>query len=433
MRSAKKHSIRALGVAAIAAAAVALAACSGTPSGGGTGGGSGPVTLTLAMLSSNKPGMDQVVEDFHKANPDITVKVNYYESGDAYASAVPPQFAAGNGSDMVQLIGGSASPYSVGAFAKAGYLADLSNAPWVSSMYEPTKELFEVDGKVLAKDFGVSPLAIMSYNKDFFSQNNLTVPNTFDGLLQLCKQISGLGVTPIAWAGASQPVNANNLATIAGNTVFAQDPDWLQQRTDGKTTFADSGWRTALNELQSMIDGGCFSPGAGGTALNDMLTSYGSGQSAMMFTYGGLNGRVLAQAPELSIGMFPFPAPNPSDTRITVQSAGGIAVWNGSKNKDAANTFLSYLSKDDVAAAFAQSNQLISTPQATSGNLPEVYSELKTFFTTPGMIIPDVTARWPSTQMNTQIGASVQGLFTGQKTVDQVLGDMDSFFNDATK
>ena len=37
-------------------------------------------------------------------------------------------------------------------------------------------------------------------------------------------------------------------------------------------------------------------------------------------------------------------------------------------------------------------------------------------------------AMWPNTQMNTLTGTSIQGLFTGQKSVDDVLKDMDSYF-----
>jgi len=425
-----------IGIAAIATGGLVLAGCS-SPSPDPSQSGPAvaePVTITMTMLTSNQPGMDPLVERFNAENTDgITVEVSYFESGDPYNTAIPAQFSSGNGSDIIQVIGGSASPVSVGTFYDAGYLSDQSSAPWVSAMYEPTKPLFEVDGAVYAKDFGVSPLAIMTYNVDLFEDNGFEVPQTFGELIDLCGSISALGVVPLSWGGASYAVNANNVAVIAGSTVFVDDPDWLQQRLAGDTTFADSGWADALGQLQQMIDAGCFSPGTAGMALNDMLTTFGSGQAAMMFTYGGLNGRVLAQSPDMNIAMFPFPAERSADTRITVQSAGGLAVSTQSKNPDAANAFLEWLSSDEIAGELAASNFLISTPEANSGNLPEIYSGLTEAFTTPGLIIADVTAQWPSPAFNTAFGTSIQGMFTGQKTAADVLADADVAFDDAIK
>lgn len=436
MSTADHHGRRALGVAAVMTAGVVLAACS-SPSPGPTQSGGEPVvpvTVTMTMLTSNQPGMDPLIERFNAENTEgITVEVSYFESGDAFNTAIPAQFSSGNGTDIIQVLGGRASPVSVNSFYEAGYLSDQTSAPWVAGMYEPTKPLFEVDGKVYAKDFGISPLAIMTYNVDIFEANDLEVPTTFAELLDVCASISALGLTPISWGGASYPVNANNVSVIAGNTVFVDDPEWLAERTAGETTFADSGWADALGQLQDMIDGGCFSPGTAGMALNDMLTTFGSGQAAMMFTYGGLNGRVLAQAPDLNIAMFPFPAVRAADTRITVQSAGGLGVSTQSKHPDAANAFLEWLSGDAIAAELAASNFLISTPEANSGNLPEIYSGLTESFTTPGLIIADVTAQWPSTAFNTAFGTSIQGMFTGQKTVDQVLADADAAFDEAIR
>jgi hypothetical protein len=44
-------------------------------------------------------------------------------------------------------------------------------------------------------------------------------------------------------------------------------------------------------------------------------------------------------------------------------------------------------------------------------------------------IILDPTTAWPNTNFTTDTGSSVQGLFTGQNTVDQVLADMDKAFD----
>jgi hypothetical protein len=56
-----------------------------------------------------------------------------------------------------------------------------------------------------------------------------------------------------------------------------------------------------------------------------------------------------------------------------------------------------------------------------------VYGDLVDYFS-DDKVVTDFTARWPNTSMNMLTGQSIQGLFTGQKTVDDVLNDMDTYF-----
>ena len=78
-----------------------------------------PADLTLVALSSYKPGLDPVIAAFEAENEGVSIEASYYEAGDAYTTAVPTQFAGGNGSDIVFVLGGQASPYSSTAFARA--------------------------------------------------------------------------------------------------------------------------------------------------------------------------------------------------------------------------------------------------------------------------------------------------------------------------
>ncbi|MDR1028329.1 MAG: extracellular solute-binding protein, partial [Clostridiales Family XIII bacterium] len=250
-------------------------------------------TITISLIESNKPGMTPLIEDFEKAYPDIKVEAEFISDLNAYYSQLPTRMAAGNGPDLVYMIPGSASPCGVARFAEAGYLLDLSDQPWVSDMYEPTKPIMMYDDAVVAKDIGFTPLADMLYNKDYFEANNLEIPETFDELVALCKQIRALddGVTPISWGAGDPAVNHNDVASMSVNTVFSANPDWLQDRKDGKTTFATTeGWRTTLTQLQELIEIGAFSPGAAGVNFSQMSAEFGNGQTAMAFTAGVMAG-----------------------------------------------------------------------------------------------------------------------------------------------
>jgi raffinose/stachyose/melibiose transport system substrate-binding protein len=422
------------------AAVAAVSACSSSSSSpsSSAGGGSAasstgsssltPATLKMTALQSDQPGLTQVINDWAKVHPDVTIQASYLPSGDTYNSQVTTQFSGGNGPDFIWLIGGGASPIGVQTFAKKGYLADLTNQSWVSSMYAPIKPLFQQDNKVYARDLGTSPLAIMNYNKTYFTQNNLQIPQTFPQLLSLCKTISAKGETPVSWGAATEAVNANDLAVIAGNTVFSTSPSWLTQALAGKATFTGTpGWRDAVQEIADMKSANCFSQGVGGVQLTQMISDFANGNTAMMFTYGGLDGNVLTLKPNLSIGMFPLPAPTAADTRVTLQAAGGLGINAKTAHLADAEAFLNFISTPTELATFAKLSNLISPSQAVSGDLTGIYGDIQSYFTDK-KVISDPTALWPNTSFNTNTGASVQGLFTGQTSVSTVLQQMDQYF-----
>jgi ABC-type glycerol-3-phosphate transport system substrate-binding protein len=124
--------------------------------------------------------------------------------------------------------------------------------------------------------------------------------------------------------------------------------------------------------------------------------------------------------------MFAPPAADSGDTWLTVQPAGGIAVWKKSAHPEAAEQFLDFISGPDQSRKLAETNQLISPADAVSGQLPDLYAGLAPYFAS-GRTIPAIVSDFPNASvMYDQAGSSIQGLFTGQRTTQQVLQDFDT-------
>ncbi|MDR1028514.1 MAG: extracellular solute-binding protein [Clostridiales Family XIII bacterium] len=416
-------------LALVIAPALSLGACSGGSAGGDSGSGAeSGETLSMLMLRTNEPGMNIVLEDFAEEFPDIKIEAEFIGDIATFDSQVTSTFAAGNGVDMIHLIAGGSVPPSVQRFADAGHILDLSDQPWVSGMYEPAKDLMMYDGKVYAKDFGFCPLASLMYDKDYFEENDLTPPTTFDELVALCEEIKALGRIPISWGAAELAVNNNNVFVMAGNNVMSKDSEWMQKRLDGRVTFADDAdWKRTLEQLKQLIDLGAFAPGAAAMNQTEMISDFAAGNTAMMFTYGGMAGLVKQETPDFNIGMIAFPGLKAEDTRVMLQSSGGLCINSKLKNTEAAYTFLDFWSRPEESAKFAEAANVISASQAVSGDLGGTYAEMAPVFKAGGTI-PDATAALPNMSFSNEAGASVQGLFTGQKTVEQCLADFDTFF-----
>lgn len=387
-------------------------------------------TITMVMNAQYKPGMDILVANFKRVYPDIDVAVNYVTAGAPYNSLVATQFAAGNGSDVLWSLGARSGPTAVWPFAEAGHLADLSKSVWVKRLFPGTKPQLVYKGKVYAWDMGVSALALINYNKQYFADHRLRPPTTFAQLLSLCRTIAGQGKIPISWGGASQAVNMNNTITLAGNTVLSRDPTWLAKRLAGKTTFASTpGWRRALQMILDMKAANCFGPGVEAVGIPQMQQQYASGQAVMMYTSPAVVTGAKVLNPNLQNEMAVMPAETAANTRLTLQDSGGLAVWVKSSNLADAKKFVDFFAREKQSRLFATVNNQISPFDALKNKLPPAYQGISAIFKNPKQVLKvGLNAEWPNTQMNTLSGASIQGLFTGQKSVDDVLKDMDQFF-----
>jgi ABC-type glycerol-3-phosphate transport system substrate-binding protein len=221
----------------------------------------------------------------------------------------------------------------------------------------------------------------------------------------------------------------NDVVSLAGNTVFSKDKNWYKQLLAHKTTFSGTpGWHRALQQVVDMKAANCFDPGVAAIQLPQMLTDFGSGQSEMMFTYGGLNALVLQQDPHLNIGMFSPPGDTAASTTLTTQPSGGMAMWSKTPHKAAALAFLKFMAQPKEIEIFDKLNYLISPADARAGSPPGFYAQLKPFFKS-GKIVSAMVSEWPNTQIEPQAGAEMTGLFTGQEMPAQILTDMDRLIN----
>lgn len=382
-------------------------------------------TITLAMLATNEPGMKLVIEDFEAAYPGAHVEAEFISDIAAFSTNIPARFTADTSTDIVHLIAGRSSATSVGAVGATGKILDLSSEPWAGDMFADTKELFEVDGKVYAMDFGFCPLACLFVNNTIFKENNVEIPKTFDELLAACDTFNAAGITPISFAGGEVFVNMNSLDVMLGNEVISQNENWWNQMLAKETSFADTPEAVKTMEMfKQLIDANAFGPGAAAVTQVEMISNFASGQAAMMFAYGGQAGTVFAQDPDLDISEVPFPASTADSRRIMVQASGGLAIAGTCKNVELAKAFLEFFRRPEEMSKFAEAAACISVTQIKEGKTEGIYAGMAG---TP--FIADISARYPNTTMGQKMGSQLQGLFTGQANVNDCVAAFDEYFN----
>lgn len=427
MRSFGWRRLAALAVMVVAMSSAAVAASAATPPSSQSG------SFTLVMNLAYKPGFDILISNFNRIYPNIKVNPTYLSVGGntPYATVVSTQVSAGNAPDVLWTLGGVGTPTATQVLAKGGYLATMDGRPWLTRIPTSTRSSYMLGKHVYASELGTSVLSLLMYNKDYFAAHSLKPAKTFSQLLSLCKTISAQGKIPISWGAQTPAVNANNIIALAGGTVFRKDPTWYTRRLAHKVTFAGSaGWRRAVQMVVDMKAANCFNPGAASVDFAHMANEFASGNAVMMWTVPIILGTTLQLNPNLHVGMFPPPVDNAADTQVTLQPQGGMSInaKASASAKKAAQTFIDFVAREKQDRLFAGLNFLISSFDAKRGTLPPAYADLSPWFKA-GKVINTITTRLPNTSFTTVFGTSAQGLFTGQKSVTDVLNDMDKAFD----
>jgi ABC-type glycerol-3-phosphate transport system substrate-binding protein len=341
-----------LGLAALAASvSLVTAACGG--SGGGSG-ADGPVTLTISATTYFQPVLPTVISDFEASHPGVKVTATYTPSSN-YSQLIGTQLSNGTAADIVSVSPGSGNAESLATLGKQGYLADLSDQPWVSKIPAAYKQYVTLNGKVY-----LPPIATFGegaiYNESELSALGLTPPTTWDQALAFCKAARAKG--KYAFGVGAETDYENQIlvytqeATLVGNTM----PDFIQDRLSGKVTFSNTEWVTAFEQEKTLQDDGCIAPDPDGTNINAVESALANGQILGFFGQSLQLPSVTALAPSNKFGFSVFPATNDdSQTRmpIAIEGSLGINAKIPSNQMQDAKDFISFLMTGPEVAKIA--------------------------------------------------------------------------------
>lgn len=346
--------------------------------------------------------------------------------GDAAGQQMQTEFQAGNAADLVVVPPGRGNVIGVASLAEAGLLAPLNEVS-ASTIPAGTEGLYTVDGQVYGQPTSLSVNSLIWSNTNAEAAG-IAAPGSFEELLTACETV-GDGSSLFAIAGSAPP-NLGFLAqTISATRVYAETPDWNEQRAAGTVSFADSdGWKQVLNDFVAMNNAGCFQDGAAGGNFDSISNGLVSGSAITASIPSGaataLNGASQGKA---DIVVQPFPAAGEGEQYV-IASALMAFVSNGASDPSvqlAVQEFLEWADQPAEAAAFAESSGSIPTvTQEGSALLPifEPVSDIiadKRYFGEPNL-------SWPNAGVYEALGIGMQGLLTGQTTVDSTLASMDA-------
>lgn len=429
--TALRHSVlRRVGLVALPATlALALTACSSSAgtsgASGGTSGGKTEFTLTYSKSNNVTSPFETLAQQYMTSHPDVTIDLQG-KPNDTYGDAVRTQLQAGNAADVIETEAGSGQSRSIVPLATANFLEPLGDSV-KNTIPAGSEALFQVDGKTYGQPLGIS-FAGLVYNTTAAAAAGISAaPTDFDAVKAACTKAAAAKKTLFVLAGSTVPNAGITSLIISATRVYADDPDWNAKRTSGQVTFAGSkGWQDTLQTVVDMNKAGCFQQGAEGAGFDAITNNMAQGTSVSFFGPLGSASELQKAAPTQKFVAEAFPPATASAKPYGVASATySLSINAASGKKDAATAFLTWLADPAQANAFSQASGGLPTSLDGVDFASGIYSDVADLLK-KGQYTALPNSGWKSSGVYDALGTGVQGLLTGQNTVDSVLKAMDT-------
>lgn len=351
-------------VARVVAGSLALILVSASLGGCSVDDGREPVRFTFSKREAISFMTDVVAK--YNASQD-KVHVNIDTSG---VDVVSASFVRGNPPDLML----ANYNMEVARFVERCTLSDLSDTTAASQMkesYQPLLNQYAVcPGRQSALPYSVMAASVI-YNKEIFEANNLTVPTTWDELIDVSEKLKAAGITPFyATLKDDWTVGQGWFDYTTGGSLDVIDFfDGLASQgadvgPDSETSFQKD-FAEPMDKMQRLLKS-YSNTDAASRGYNDGNLAFANGEAAMYLQGPWAFSEIAKTSPDLELGTFPLPMTDSADdlsVRVNLDLAAMIP--EGSNHKEAARDFLEYLFQPEIIEAY-NASQLGFTPTKTA-------------------------------------------------------------------
>jgi multiple sugar transport system substrate-binding protein len=298
------------------------------------------VDFTVAEYSSKTgPYFQKVADEFHAANPDITINIEVVP-WDTLLQRLTTDVAGGSAPD-ISIIGtrwlldfaaqGVAEPVD-------SYLSPEFKATFIDTFMNPGI----IDGKMMGLPVAASARAMM-VNMDLYDKAGVAPPTTWDELYAASKKIAELpDVFAFGLQGKEIETDAYfyyNLWTHGGDILNA----------DGTSGLDSEAAITSAKLYKQMIDEGLTQPSPTNYTREDVFNLFKQGQVATIFTFPMLIPQIKEEAPNLKYKILPFPE---AGAKATYGVTDTLMMFSDSDVKEAAWKFIEFAYQDKYREEF---------------------------------------------------------------------------------
>lgn len=302
-----------LAAVGVAALAVPLAACS--TGDGGSADGKVEISFLTQNTGTNIEIAEALIEAFEAENPDITVKLESQPAGTEGDNLMKTKLATGEMEDVFYYNSGSLFQ----ALNPDQNLVPLDDQPWVGDLIDTMTAVVSTENGIYGAPFGATQAGAVVYNKKVYADLGLEVPTSWDEFAANNEAIKAAGITPVIQTYGDTWTSQLFILGDFGN-VLAQDEDWADEYTAGKRKYADEPALQGFANQQAGFEAGWWNQDYASAVYDDGARMVATGEGAHYPILTGIVSTFQQNFPDEleNIGVFPLPAQNAEDTKLTV-------------------------------------------------------------------------------------------------------------------
>ncbi len=267
--------------------------------------------------------------------------------GDTYQQTQKVKFLSHDEIDVTTLL-----PNTYKDYVSAGYLEELSGAPYLKNYSSSSLGEVTLNGKIYAIPYAKDVEGVM-YNKDLFTKNGWQVPTCQEDWLVLCNTIAATGVTPMVNGAKDAWPLAHEVMPFM-HELYVNNPDIFDKIKNGDAKYTDNIFVDCFTKIQGYFNSKAVSKDAIGLTYDKAAAYFAVGKAAMICHGEWAMDSIKGGKPHFEIGVFQIPANKKGEEQVGAAEIGQFqAIASCSRNKDAAQKFLDYMSSKEGAQYFA--------------------------------------------------------------------------------
>lgn len=394
-----------------------------TPSAEGTS--TEPVTLTLLIGDSqDTPGFRAVVEEIEKRY-NIKTEVERRPGGPEGENIMRTRLATGDMADLAVFNSGSL----LKTLNPEQNFVDLSNEPYMASVFDSFKQTVTFNGKVFGVPVSSSQVGGWLYNKKVYEELGLTVPNTWDELMANNEKIKAAGKTAVI--GSYKTNWTAQLVVLADyHNVATQNPNFADEFTANKAKFGtDPAALRGFEKLEEIGKKGYLNKDFNSTTYDQALKMLAEGT--------GVHYPMITQALPLidknfpdkvnDIGIFPQPGDSSDKNGFTTWMSFAILVNKNTEKMDAAKKWLEFYISPEAIAIYESKSKSFGPYVVEGAKISDdAYTAVKDMmpYFDQGKVTPALEFLSPVKgpnlpQISTEIGGGMTSAIDGAKAYDK--------------
>lgn len=311
---------------------------------------SGP--LELEFFSLKPEAMDcyeELIAQFNEQNPDVHVTLT--STSDAQTVFLT-RVSTNDIPDICYVYYNS----TYIAFEEEGLFKDLTGDPILDLVDDSIENMAYVGDSIYCVPMTLSPAGIF-YNKDLFAEKGYTYPETYEELIELCKQMQADGITPFAFSDKTVSTLGQQAERLLGGNINYTVADKFAQVGAGETSWTKEPELRRLAEIELELHEYCQDDYLG-TAHEDAISMFVNQEVAMIYSGTWAASTINDGEPEFEYEMLPFPAIDGVEPYLCTNpdTCYAISASSTEEEQEAAYRFIEFLLSEEALSRWIETD-----------------------------------------------------------------------------